>query len=162
MIKEEKVLLKRFLIWVVIIAIPLVLFVLLSCAPAYAQDHTAHSAHTGKETRDIKALPTLDLRDKLMPTTMQISRIEQIYAEMNAKAIALGRQIVLAERELDTVFAARAITLAQLNELTANIGKLHATLRSVHLGAHLTTTSVLTKEQIHQYDVERGYRKHHE
>lgn len=191
MIKEEKVLLKRFLIWVVIIAIPLVLFVLLSCSPANAQDPTVHSAHAGKETREIKALSkdevaalltgagagyalaaelnqfpgpkhTLDLRDKLKLTGAQVSKIEQIYADMNARAIVLGQQLIDAERKLDAAFANRTITPQRLAELTSRIGQLDASLRRVHLGAHLTTTAILTREQIRQYDVERGYREPHQ
>lgn len=189
MIKEEKVLLKRLLIWFVLIAVPIVLFVLLSCAPVYAQDNP-HSAHAGKETREIKALSndevaallagagagyalaaelnhypgpkhTLDLREKLGLTADQTRKIERVYANMTATAAKIGKELVETERALDSAFANRTITRARLQELTTRIGELTAALRMVHLGAHITTTSLLTREQIHQYDVERGYREQH-
>lgn len=164
-------------------ALTLILF---PVAAAGQQDHTAHSSHTGKETREIKALSAdevtallagsgsgyalpaelnhypgprhaLDLREALSLSEVQAAGIGTIFDEMNARARILGQALVDRERALDTAFRDRTLTADALREATSAIGRIDAELRFTHLEAHLRTAALLTPEQIARYDRERGY-----
>ena len=76
---------------------------------------------------------------------------------MRAEARRLGAEIVAAERTLDEGFAMRRLDAPAVERLTAEIGLLAGRLRGVHLAAHVETAAVLTRHQIHRYDVLRGY-----
>ncbi|HSJ23906.1 MAG TPA: Spy/CpxP family protein refolding chaperone [Longimicrobiales bacterium] len=169
---------------------PLVFLVLLTVAgPAAAQDHSQHSAHVGKESREVKALAdtevaellagegmglalaaelnaypgprhVLDHATELDLTDAQRQAAQQIFDAMQARARSLGERIVEAERQLDGLFANRTVDSNRLRELTAAAGALRGELRFVHLQAHLETTALLSDHQVHLYDMVRGYRQH--
>ena len=99
----------------------------------------------------------LDLEKDMALKPHQREKIESIFREMNKKAMAIGQKIVEKERELDRLFATKAIQPAKLRDLTLEIGQLEGQLRAVHLEAHLETTAVMTREQVTAYDRLRGY-----
>jgi len=167
----------------------LVALVLISLAagPALAQDDTPYAGH---ETREIKALSqeevdgllageglgyalaaelnrypgprhTLALADSLELTPEQRAGVEAIELVMRERAVALGRQIVEAERDLDRLFASGSADAASVEEGTLKIARLEAGLRAAHLIAHLETRDVLTEGQVATYVRLRGYSGEH-
>jgi len=76
---------------------------------------------------------------------------------MHTRAVALGRQYVESERDIDRGFAEGKIDEGRLRELVGAVERLRSELRFVHLRAHLQTTALLTPEQIRRYDALRGY-----
>lgn len=99
----------------------------------------------------------LELADKLQLTADQKARTQEIRAAMQRDAKALGKALVDKERELDRAFASAAIDAETLRRLTAEIGRLQADTRRVHLQAHLEQRAILTPTQIAAYDTLRGY-----
>ncbi len=145
------------------------------------------SAYAGQEDRDIKALSpedisaylsgkgmglaraaelngyagpahVLELAAPLALTPEQRSRTEALFAAMTAKAIPLGQALVAHERELDRLFASRAVTAELLAQSLQDIGVLQAKVRETHLEAHLHQLVILTAEQNARYAQLRGYR----
>jgi len=144
------------------------------------------SPYSGQEKRDIKALSAqqiadylsgsgmgyakaaelnqypgprhvLDLADELALSAEQIKQTEAIYQAMQTQAVALGKQLVAKEKELDQKFADGSIDASSLEELVAAISMLEGKLRQVHLAAHLEQKALLSQHQIHRYDQLRGY-----
>jgi Spy/CpxP family protein refolding chaperone len=76
---------------------------------------------------------------------------------MKAEALALGRQIVEAEKRLDALFAERTASTASVSQLTRQISELQGQLRAAHLRAHVLVRAQLTPEQIAEYVTLRGY-----
>ncbi|MGH7541558.1 MAG: hypothetical protein ACRELC_11220, partial [Gemmatimonadota bacterium] len=79
----------------------------------------------------------LELAGPLELTPDQRARTEAIFGAMREEAIALGRAIVSAERELDRALAARALEPEGLGRRVEEIGTLRGRLRAAHLAAHL-------------------------
>ena len=156
-----------------------------------AQLHGDHSRHAIQSDREIKALSNdevagllegagmgyalaaelnsypgprhvLDLETELSLTETQIEEVARIVEEMHERARELGSRLVAAERELDALFQTRSATEGKVQELVMSIGALEGEVRYVHLEAHLRTTALLTHEQIHRYDMERGHGHHHD
>ena len=146
------------------------------------------SPYAGQEQRAIKALSDEEIRDLLEARGMGLAKAaelnsypgplhvlqlanelglsdaqrkgtDSLYANMRQQALSIGRQIVEAERTLDRAFANGAIEPATLRSQVTAIATLQGELRAVHLEAHLAQRSLLTPEQIAQYDVIRGYRR---
>lgn len=105
----------------------------------------------------------LDLADKLGLSKDQIAQSEKLFQDMKTEAIAAGKQIIHAEKALDSLFANNVVTPETLEAQLQRIGRLKAKLRYVHLKYHLTQKALLTPEQIKLYDQLRGYGKdgHH-
>jgi Spy/CpxP family protein refolding chaperone len=80
---------------------------------------------------------------------------------MQAKASALGKSLIDAERELDTMFATRRATPEGLAAQLETLGKLQAQVRGAHLEAHLVQAQILSPEQVAQYVTLRGYSSAH-
>jgi Spy/CpxP family protein refolding chaperone len=145
------------------------------------------SPYAGQEQRTIKALSEEEIRDLLEARGMGLAKpaelnsypgplhvlqlanqlglsdaqrkaTDSLYATMRERALSIGRQIVEAERTLDRAFANAAIEPVTLRSQLRAIATLQGELRAVHLEAHLAQRSLLTPEQIAQYDVLRGYR----
>lgn len=145
------------------------------------------SAYAGQEDRDIKALSpddisaylsgkgmglaraaelngyagpahVLELATPLALTPEQRRRTEALFAAMTAKAIPLGQALVAQERELDRLFASRAVTAELLASSLQDIGVLQAKVREAHLEAHLHQVAILSAEQNARYAQLRGYR----
>ena len=147
---------------------------------------SAASPYVGQETREIKALSpqevddylngrglgyakaaelnhypgprhVLDIARDLALTEEQIKKTQAIFDVMRERAIALGKQLVEKEKELDRRFANGLIDAEVLNALLTDIGSLQAKIRYVHLSAHLEQKALLTEHQVHRYDQLRGY-----
>jgi hypothetical protein len=99
----------------------------------------------------------LELGSELDLTSDQRRRVEQIHADMEARAIELGEAIIEAERMLDRRFEHRHIDEETLQALTTDIARLRGELRYTHLRAHLATRAVLNETQVMAYDRLRGY-----
>jgi hypothetical protein len=174
---------------VLVKALLVVLTCMLLPALAAAQSHDQHAAHAGKQTREIRALSdeevksllagegmgfalaaelnsypgprhVLELAEQLALSAGQRSQVQAIFDEMSREAAALGARLVEQERALDREFAARTITAASLDRHTAEAARIQGRIRASHLRAHLKTTALLTAEQVHQYDMLRGYVEH--
>jgi Spy/CpxP family protein refolding chaperone len=100
----------------------------------------------------------LDLGEQLALTAVQRAALEASFERMRTDAIALGKQILAAEGELNRHFVHRHIDEAILGELTSRIAALEGKLRFVHLRAHLETDALLTEAQRQRYVELRGYR----
>jgi Spy/CpxP family protein refolding chaperone len=146
----------------------------------------AASPYAGQESREIKALSpedvsallsgkgmgfakaaelngfagpahVLELATQLHLTPEQRARTEALFASMSAKASSSGRALVDKERELDQLFATKAITPERLSSALKEIGGLQAQVRDAHLEAHLAQVEILTPEQNARYSELRGY-----
>lgn len=99
----------------------------------------------------------LDLAKNLTLTQEQTNQTQAIYEAMKAQAVALGKQLVEKENDLDRKFANGTIDAAELNTLVSEIGTLQAKIQHVHLAAHLEQKVLLSKHQVRLYDQLRGY-----
>lgn len=99
----------------------------------------------------------LELAAELELNSEQRARTEEIFAEMQEQARALGGEIIEAERHLNMRFANAHIDEALLRDATTSIAELYGRLRFTHLRAHLLMTALLTPEQVEAYDRLRGY-----
>lgn len=154
--------------------------------PAGAVSSTPASPYAGQERREVKGLSAdemadyaagrgmglarvaelngypgpmhvLELADRLHLSEDQRTRTEALQRAMRARAMALGQELIEAERRLDQQFAAHTITASALADLLARIGALQARVRQAHLEAHLEQGAILTAEQIARYNALRGY-----
>ena len=153
-------------------------FVLGGCATA--------SPYSGEQARDIKALSAedtdallkgkgmglakaaelngypgplhvLELAADLKLDEQQRARTQALFDAMQAKAVALGRQLVAEERELDELFAQKSVDAQSLAQVLARIGELQAKVRGAHLEAHIAQARILTSGQTARYVELRGY-----
>lgn len=153
-------------------------------AQAHSHDHT--SPFAGFDDREIKALAAeevdallageglgmalpaelnhypgpkhvLEMGAMLNLSAEQEAAARAIFDDMQAQARELGAIIVELERDLDRSFVDGTITEARLDELVAEIALQRASLRAVHLRAHLRLLPVLTDSQRAQYEQARGY-----
>jgi len=153
---------------------------------AVAAAANVESPYVGQETREIKALSqqeiddylngrglgyakaaelnhypgprhVLDLANKLALTREQTRQTQAIFETMKAQAVALGKQLVEKEKELDRQFANGSMDAVSLHALSSDIGVLQAKIRYAHLVAHLEQKALLTKHQVQLYDQLRGY-----
>ena len=76
---------------------------------------------------------------------------------MHRDAVALGGELIEAERRLDRLFADRQAAPDSLRAAVDEVGRLRAALRYTHLDAHVATRALLSEEQIQRYDELRGY-----
>ena len=100
----------------------------------------------------------LELADSLSLSDQQRAKVQELFAAMNAEAIALGEKLIAQESDLDNQFAGKTITPARLAPVTHEIGATHAALRNTHLKYHLLTVEVLTPVQVQHYGELRGYK----
>lgn len=101
----------------------------------------------------------IELADALSLAVDQRTRLIAIQQEMNAKAIALGHQIIAAEAQLDHAFASGKADRTGVVWQLLDIGRLNGELRSIHILAHMETRALLTPSQVTRYDAERGYHR---
>ena len=99
----------------------------------------------------------LELAQELRLSNKQRARTQALFASMSEQAIAAGRALVAKERELDRLFAAKAISPDRLASELREIGQLQSRVREVHLQAHLAQVDILTSEQNARYAQLRGY-----
>ena len=93
----------------------------------------------------------LELKAELALTADQEKRVDAIRQQMLERAIALGKQIVHAETELDAAFTDGTLSERELENRTQAIARLQSDLRLAHLRAHLQTKPVLSGEQLKKY-----------
>jgi Spy/CpxP family protein refolding chaperone len=158
----------------------------LACAWTALAHAATPSPYAGQQSRDIKALSgaeqadllagkgmglakaaelngypgpahVLELADQLALTAEQRARTQALWQSMDARARAIGQQVVDAERELDALFVSRQVTRERMAAELDRIGALQAQLRAVHLEAHLEQERILTPEQTSRYATLRGY-----
>lgn len=103
----------------------------------------------------------LDLADALKLTKDQFRETSQLFHQMKAEAIPLGRRIIEQERELDILFRRGQANEESLFRLTAAIGESESQLRATHLKYHLRMVPFLTAEQRAIYGRLRGYHGGH-
>lgn len=156
---------------------------LLVAVPVAAQ---THQPYAGQDKRALKALSDAEIGDlmagrgmglakaaelngfpgpmhvlehekALNLTQAQRAAIAEIRTRMAAAAQVLGREIVEAERALETSFAEKRIDAGILKTQTEAIAALMGRLRAVHLAAHIETKAQLSGAQIAQYAALRGY-----
>ncbi len=158
----------------------------LAGAGVAAASETTTAPYAGMETRAIKALSSTEIADylagkgmglarsgelnhypgpahvlalasELALTPEQQARTRALFQAMERDAMALGKEIVSRERQLDQLFAGKAITPAALEQSLQAIATLQSQLRRVHLQSHLDQAAMLSSEQVRQYDQLRGY-----
>jgi Spy/CpxP family protein refolding chaperone len=146
----------------------------------------APSPYAGQQTRDIKALSpqevadltsgrgmglakaaelngypgpahVLEMREALELTPDQATKTQAVFDRMQSRAIAVGSELLHAERALDAQFASHTVTPETLDHSLARIAKLQGEVRQLHLQAHLDQSELLTAEQISRYNRLRGY-----
>ena len=154
---------------------------LISCAPALAQQ-----PYAGLETRAIKTLSeqqiadlnagrcmglalaaelngypgpmhAIELADRLGLSPEQLARLRALFDAMKAETIPIGARLIAQERSLNADFVQRTVTPASLEATTRAIGATQAALRAAHLKYHLSTTAILSAEQVRRYNELRGY-----
>jgi Spy/CpxP family protein refolding chaperone len=103
----------------------------------------------------------LDFVEELGLTEDQQAQIQELYDDMLPEAIRLGEQILQAEAELELAFRENRIDETFLETQLTDIGNLQSQLRFVHLRTHLSTVALLTRHQVDQYNVLRGYDSDH-
>ena len=165
----------------------LTLVLVLLASPAMAQMADPHrSDYAGMESREIKTLSAqdiaelrsghgwglslvaelngvpgprhlLDMHDELGLTLQQVARLQTIYDEMKKQAVPLGNELIEGERALEEAFADASLDAKELRRQLHHIARIRADLRYVHLSAHLKTPSLLSEEQIRNYNRLRGY-----
>lgn len=152
----------------------------------HATPHT--SPYAGQEQREIKTLATDDINDlqngrgwglakaaelngfpgpihilqmkrEIHLNKEQEQKIIELYEKMKQQAIPLGNRLIQLEKELNQLFANKLITDDLLREKLDTIMDVRKQLRFVHLSAHLQTPSILTSQQVEQYNQLRGYKE---
>lgn len=153
---------------------------------AAAQDHTAHSAYAGLESREIKTLSDadlndlrrgagwglalsaelngvpgpahlLELKDQIGLSREQVAAIEAIFYAMQREAQEAGHRFIAAEAAIEAAFRAGDLGSEDLRALIDASAAARAELRFIHLVRHLETPPLLSPEQIAQYNALRGY-----
>ncbi len=99
----------------------------------------------------------LELRHALDLDANQVAQVTMLRDDMRRAAIAEGRRLIAAERDLSEAFASGLPTVEDLGRLTRAVGEARAALQKVHLKAHLETPALLTAEQLRLYTMLRGY-----
>lgn len=99
----------------------------------------------------------LELRDALGLTEAQRASVTAIFEAMRRRAMAEGEQLIAHEARLEAGFASRRITADSLGSLLTAVERSRASLREIHLAAHLETTPLLTDDQRRRYAALRGY-----
>ncbi|MBI1738376.1 MAG: hypothetical protein HYR58_03930 [Acidobacteria bacterium] len=92
----------------------------------------------------------LDLKKELKLTHAQEAAMQKLMAEMKEKALAKGKDVLLAEKRLEELFA-QGKSEDELREETYRVASLRAELRWVHLATHLAAKKILTAQQIAAY-----------
>lgn len=99
----------------------------------------------------------LDLAEALQLTPAQQRDVQASFDRMQATAIALGEAILTDETSLEALFAGDQAHDAEVEVLIHAIANRYAALRYTHIKAHLEMKALLTPEQVHRYEQERGY-----
>ena len=99
----------------------------------------------------------LELKNEIPLSAHQVPAITAIFGRMRADAIAEGERLITRERALEEAFRAHTVTNENLRVMLADIEESRSSLRLIHLATHLSTTALLTEDQIARYNALRGY-----
>lgn len=102
----------------------------------------------------------LELADRLGLTPDQRRAAERLRADMAARAVPLGAEVIAAEEALDRLFRSSAATPEAVAEASLRVGRLRGELRAVHLAAHIGMRDALNEDQRRSYARLRGYAHH--
>lgn len=102
----------------------------------------------------------LDLAPGLGLSAAQRAGVEAILAEHKSEARRLGAEVVRLEAQLDALFAGGSASAETIEAAVGRVASAAGLLRSSHLRAHVTTTRLLTHEQVTRYVALRGYADH--
>lgn len=97
----------------------------------------------------------LELRDRLALTPGQEATARELLARMFAASRPKGQGFLAAERRLAALFASGAADEGRVRAAVAEVERLRAELRLVHLLAHLEMRALLTDEQRREYHAAR-------
>jgi hypothetical protein len=100
----------------------------------------------------------LELGDRLGLTPEQRDATQRLMDAHKAQARAIGAKLVDAERALDVMFRAGAVSDARLAEAVRHAAALQGEYRLAHLETHRRMRALLSDEQVAHYDKLRGYR----
>jgi len=99
----------------------------------------------------------LELAQHLDLSEAQAVATRNLMTQHKQEASRLGAALVDAERHLDSLFARREATPADVDKATRRIGELQAQLRAEHLKTHIAQTALLNAHQVQRYASLRGY-----
>lgn len=164
------------------------ILVLLAVLAAFFSGAAAaqHSAYSGQEKRELKALSddeirqyrsgagmgyartaelnsfpgpmhVLELADKLSLSPDQRAATRRLMDEHKAEARAIGAKLVEAEAALDRLFAGGRVDKPALAGQVRQVAAVQGEYRLSHLETHRRMHALLTAEQIRRYDELRGY-----
>jgi len=102
----------------------------------------------------------LELADRLDLTPDQSATAGRLRAEMAARAVPLGAEVIAAEAALDLLFSSSIATPEAVAEASGRVGRLRGELRAVHLAAHIGMRDALSEDQRRRYARLRGYAHH--
>lgn len=151
-----------------------------------ASAQPAHSPYVGQELREIKALAPdyieglkagaglgfakaaelngypgpahlLELADQIPLDAVQVAAVTVLQDKMRVASIEHGAKLLAAEANLEQAFREKHIDHSMLSAMTLEAGTARARLRAEHLSAHIEATALLRPEQVHRYQVLRGY-----
>lgn len=99
----------------------------------------------------------IELAEPLGLSPAQRAKLHEQFSAMKSETISIGAQLIDEERDLNEQFVSKTITLARLEAGTKRIAETQAKLRAAHLKYHLSTTAILTPQQVAKYNELRGY-----
>lgn len=100
----------------------------------------------------------LELATDMSLTREQREQVVSAYNVMHEQTVALGKELVQQERELDMLFAGGDAGDEAVRAFIAEIARIEGEIRFAHVRAHLVTRQILDTSQIETYDRLRGYR----
>lgn len=125
------------------------------------EDYLAGKGMGFAKTAELNGYPgpahVLELADALGLSPLQMTKTEQVFARMQARARDLGARLVDEERRLDGLFASKAVSRESLSKTLSAIATLQTEIRAVHLEAHLEEAEILSDAQTKKYWHLRGY-----
>lgn len=93
----------------------------------------------------------LILSKELSLTEDQKNQLKPTLAEMNRKALEMGKFLIAEETKLNKLFENKTINEGALVFYTNKIGALQGELRNAYLKAHFRTSKILTPAQLKKY-----------
>lgn len=160
----------------------LLMFMSVALLPACA----SHAPYAGWQSREIKALSAddieglksgkgmslalaaelngypgpmhvLELAGPLALSADQRRATQDLLQRMRTQAVAAGEALIVAERDLDRLFATQSVTPQTLSAALNRVSQAQARVREAHLQAHLEQTRILSASQVSEYRRLRGY-----
>lgn len=99
----------------------------------------------------------LELAKEIGLSSEQVEKVQKLFKDMKAQAIALGNEYMAAEKAIDDYFRSGSFSDRELRQRVDQAEQALANLRFLHLSYHHRTLEVITPEQVKQYNELRGY-----